>query len=151
MVKAWTKGRGQLGFMTPLLGRWQADADSEMGRVICTREFTKILNGKYIRLTAHWDIGGGAKTYDEEAIYGVKPDGRVGFWSFTSDGKNSEGYVAEMPDIPEAVFGFEAKMPAGLGRQAFWPDGEGGFHWVVEAKPKTNWKRFLEHHYKALD
>jgi hypothetical protein len=37
MGKTWKKGRGKLGFLQPLLGRWTAEAKSEMGPVRCTR------------------------------------------------------------------------------------------------------------------
>ena len=43
----WKKGRGKLGIFSPLLGSWQADADSEMGPVKCRRKFSKELSGKY--------------------------------------------------------------------------------------------------------
>ena len=44
--------------------------------------------------------------------------------------------------------GFEAQMPAGLARMAYWPDDSDGFHCSVEAKNKKGWKRFTEHHYR---
>jgi hypothetical protein len=47
---------------------------------------------------------------------------------------------------PQAI-AFEAKMPAGLARQIYWPNADGGFDWAVEAKSKKGWKRFTEHHY----
>ena len=73
---------------------------------------------------------------------------RVAFWSFTSDGKRSQGASADVTDLhPEAV-GFEAQMPAGLGRMAY-SDGEGGFFFAVGSKNKKGWKRFVEHHYRA--
>jgi hypothetical protein len=31
---------------------------------------------------------------------------------------------------------------------AYWPDGAGGFHWVVESRTKKGWNRFTEHHYR---
>lgn len=42
----WKKGRGKLGIFQPLMGTWITEADSEMGTVKCTREFTKDLGGK---------------------------------------------------------------------------------------------------------
>ncbi len=161
MGKAWKKGRGKLGFLGPLLGRWSAAAESPMGPVRCTRAFEAVLGGSYVRLEARWAFGaaaaapaGGAEAplnaggYEEIALFGAGPEGRVAFWSFTSDGKRSEGAVADVTDLhPEAV-GFEARMPAGLARMAYWPDGGDGFFFAVEAKNKTGWKRFLEHHYR---
>ena len=99
-----------------------------------------------MQLTTNWEMG--EKSYDEVALYGVKPDGSIGFWSFTSDGKHSEGYLADVSDIDPLAIGFEAHMPAGLGRMAYWPDQTEGFHWVVEAQTKKGWSRFTTHHYR---
>lgn len=71
------------------------------------------------------------------------------FWSFTNDGKRSQGRLADVSDIHAEAIGFEAQMPAGLARQAYWPDGDGGVHWMVESKNKKGWHRFTEHHYSA--
>lgn len=78
----------------------------------------------------------------------LNSDGRVAFWSFTSDGKNSSGTMADVTDIHPEAIGFEAQMPAGLARMAYWPDGGDGFLWAVEAKNNNGWKRFTEHHYQ---
>lgn len=157
MGKAWKKGRGKLGALAPLLGRWTATADSPMGPLRCTRVFAPILGGAYVRLEAHWRFSGsppsGAKArgpYEEIALFGSGPNGGIAFWSFTSDGKRSQGASADVTDLhPEAV-GFEAQMPAGLARMAYWPDREGGFFFVVESKTKKGWRRFLKHHYQAV-
>jgi hypothetical protein len=141
----WKKGRGKLGFLEPLLGTWKAGSDSPMGPIQCTRTFTRVLNGTYIQLTAVWKFQEGV--YEEIAYFGANPDGTIGFWSFTSDGKRSEGRVADVTDIHPQAIGFEAKMPAGLARMAYWPDDDEGFHWVVESKNKKGWKRFTQHHY----
>jgi hypothetical protein len=164
MGKAWKKGRGRLCILTPLLGRWSATGDSPMGPVRCTRVLDTVLGGAYVRLEARWEFGavppkasaecpdapakpGGG--YQEIALFGAGEGGGVAFWSFTSDGKRSQGASADVTDIhPEAV-GFEAQMPAGLARMAYWPDGDGGFFFVVESKNKKGWRRFLEHHYRA--
>ena len=160
MGKAWTKARGKLGFLTPLLGRWVAEPDTPAGRMRCTREMTAILGGSRIKLEARWEMAGGAGAaspqaaammgrgpYQELAIIGPGDKGRVCFWSFTSDGKRSEGWQADVTDVhPEAV-GFEAKMPAGLARTIYWPADDGGVMWAVEAKGKKGWKRFTQHHY----
>ena len=50
----WKKGRGKLGILDPLLGNWEAKAESPMGKVKCTRKFEKILGGNYIQLNAKW-------------------------------------------------------------------------------------------------
>jgi hypothetical protein len=86
---------------------------------------------------------------EEIALFGAGEDGGIAFWSFISDGKRSQGASADVTDLhPEAV-GFEAQMPAGLARMSYWPDGQGGFFFVVESKNKKGWKRFLEHHYRT--
>ena len=72
----------------------------------------------------------------------------MSFWSFTSDGKRSEGVIADVSDVHPEAIGFEAQMPAGLARTVYWPDQEGGFHWAVESRNKQGWHRFTEHHYR---
>jgi hypothetical protein len=149
MGKVWKKGRGKLGFLQPLLGRWTAEANSDMGPVRCTRAFEPVLGGSYVRLDARWELGGGGgRVYEELALIGSGDEGKVSFWSFTSDGKRSQGTVADVTDLhPEAV-GFEARMPAGLARMAYWPDDGGGFVWVVESRNAKGWRRFVEHRYR---
>jgi hypothetical protein len=141
----WKKGRGKLGIFEPLMGTWRAETDSEAGPVICTRSFKRVLDGAYIQLTADWEYSSG--TYHEIALIGVQPDGKVGFWSFTSDKKQSQGTLADVIDLHPQAIGFEAQMPAGLARMAYWPDEKVGFHWVVESKTKKGWNRFTQHHY----
>ncbi len=141
----WKKGRGKLGVMTPLIGSWRAVSDSPRGRVTCTRTFTPILGGAYIQLDAEWKFAKGS--YRELAIYGLDEDRLVSFSSFTSDGKSSHGKLADVSDLHPQALGFEAEMPAGLARMAYWPDETEGLRWAVEAKTKKGWKRFSEHHY----
>lgn len=151
MAKRWKKGRGRLGPFMPLVGSWVARADSEMGPVRCTRTLEPVLDGKFLQLHADWRFGrqGSTRAYEELALIGVGDGGAVSFWSFTSDGKRSQGVQADVSDLhPEAV-GFEAEMPAGRARMAYWPDEAGGFTWVVEAQTRKGWKRFVEHHYRA--
>jgi hypothetical protein len=110
----WKKGRGKLGVMEPLLGAWRAQAESQMGPVICIRTFEKVLDGAFIQLTADWEFDGGP--YKEIALIGVGSEGEVQFWSFTSDKKQSQGTLADVTDLHPQAIGFEAQMPAGLGR-----------------------------------
>ncbi|MBS1791011.1 MAG: hypothetical protein JST85_25085 [Acidobacteria bacterium] len=147
-AKRWKRGRGKLGVLAPLMGSWKAQANSPMGPISCTRTFTSTLNGAYIQLLARWEMGKGA--YEELAMIGVNAAGEVTFWSFTSDGKQSSGKLADVSDLHPEAIGFEAQMPAGLARMAYWPDEVEGFHWVVESKTKKGWNRFTEHHYKPL-
>jgi hypothetical protein len=141
----WNKGRGKLGFFDPLLGIWQAEAMSELGPVKCKREFKKVLSGKYMQLAANWVYAD--RTYDELAIIGVNPEKEVCFWSFTSDGRQSNGKLADVTDVQPEAIGFEAQMPAGIARMVYWPDEETGLYWAVESKTKRGWNRFVEHHY----
>ena len=146
--QSWKKGRGRLGALSPLIGNWKAEADTPMGQVKCKRSFTLILGGKYVQLTATWKLPRG--TYEEVAIFGAGDEGAINFWSFTSDGKRSEGSIADVTDIHPQAIGFEAKMPAGLARMVYWPDDGGGFRWAVEAKSAKGWERFTEHRYTAV-
>jgi hypothetical protein len=162
MGKVWKKGRGKLGFLQPLLGRWAAAAETPMGPVACTRVFEPALRGAYIRLEARWefsaagakateqcsdDPGKGRRVYEEIALIGVGDGGKVGFWSFTSDGKRSPGTVSDVTDVHPEAIGFEAQMPAGFARMVYWPDDNGGFFWAVESRTAKGWRRFTEHHY----
>jgi len=163
MSKMWKKGRGKLGFLQPLLGRWVANGASPMGPLTCTRVFEAVVGGAYIQLHARWQFGGrgakvatlapdsqlkGGKAYEEVAFIGVGDEGTVSFWSFTSDGKRSQGTIADVSDLHQDAIGFEAQMPAGFARMAYWPDGNEGFVFVVESKTKKGWNRFVEHHYR---
>ena len=145
----WKKSRGRLGILEPLMGNWQTEAKSDMGPVKCTREFKKILSGKYIELKVNWIFAD--RIYDEVAMIGINKEKEVSFWSFTSDGKQSEGKLADATDIHPEAIGFEAQMPAGLARMVYWPDDKEGFHWAVESKTKKGWNRFTEHHYLPMD
>jgi hypothetical protein len=165
MAKLWKKGRGKLGFLQPLLGSWAADAETPAGPVKCTRVFEPVLGGNFVRLTALWEFGPAAEkfirkgadrdgkpapVYEEVALFGACEGEPVGFWSFTSDGKRSQGTVADVTDLhPEAV-GFEAQMPAGLARTAYWPTRDGGCVFVVESKNAKGWRRFVEHNYRPV-
>ena len=151
MAKLWKKGRGKLGPFQPILGSWIAEADSPMGPMRCYRTLLPILDGHYIQLLALWEFGpkDSGKGYREVAIIGTGDDGKVGFWSFTSDGKRSQGTMADVTDIDPEAIGFEAEMKAGLARMAYWPETGGGFRWAVESKTKKGWNRFVEHVYHA--
>ena len=144
-TKHWKRGRGKLGLLAPLIGTWKAAAKTPIGPVKCTRTFAPVLKGTYIQLTVRWEFPKGA--YEELALIGANTEGKLSFWSFTSDGKNSSGTLADVSDLHPEAIGFEAHMPAGLARMAYWPDEAGGYYWVVESKNKKGWRRFTEHHY----
>jgi hypothetical protein len=143
----WKKGRGRLGIFEPLMGTWEAEAETARGPIRCTRIFNKILAGKYLELRADWQIND--SHYEELCLIGIDRDRSIGFWSFTSDGKRSTGRLADVSDLDPRAIGFEAQMEAGLARQAYWPDPENGFHWVVESSTKKGWNRFVHHHYRS--
>jgi hypothetical protein len=151
MPKLWKKGRGKLGPLTPLHGDWLAEAKSPMGPVRCHRRLMPVLGGKFLQLDVRWEFGatGANRAYEERAVIGVGSDGQVRVWSFTSDGKHSEGALADVTDLHPEAIGFEAEMPAGRARMAYWPAADGRFHWAVESKSKAGWKRFVEHRYRS--
>ena len=147
--RVWKKGRGKLGLLEPLMGVWKTEADSPMGRIECTRSFTRILAGTCVRLEADWRLPDG-KQYEELAIYAAGEKGEIVFWSFTSDGKRSQGALTDGSDVhPEAV-AFEAQMPAGLARMIYWPGENGTLMWAVESKTKRGWNRFSLHQYEPI-
>ena len=152
MAKLWKKGRGKLGPFQPLLGRWVAEAETPMGAVKVSRSLASILDGHALELKVLWEFGpaGSGRGFEELAVIGVGDDKRVGFWSFTSDGKRATGTIADVTDLHEEAIGFEARMPAGLARMAYWPEEGGGFSWVVESKNAKGRKRFVHHHYRPI-
>ncbi|MEN0006273.1 MAG: hypothetical protein AAF798_19130 [Bacteroidota bacterium] len=142
----WKKGRGKLGLFAPLLGDWVANSNSiEANKPECHRQFQYTLEKKYIQLDVQWLIPN--KTYIDHTLIGLNEKKEICFWSFTSDGKNSTGKLADVSDLHPEAIGFEAEMPAGLARQAYWPADEGGFYWVVESKTKKGWNRFVQQHF----
>ncbi len=70
-AKKWSKGRGKLGFLQPLLGSWVADAGTPMGPMRCTREFKEVLGGHYVELRAKWTFGGPPKSATDDAKAGA--------------------------------------------------------------------------------
>ena len=152
MATSWKKGRGNLGAFAPLLGSWVAKADSPMGPVSCTRVFERFMSDKFVQLTATWAFGVGekAQVYREHAIFGHF-DGHIRFWSFTNDGKRSEGEIATAADLHPEAIAFEAEMSAGRARMAYWPAEDGGMHWAAEAKTRKGWSRMASHHYHAAE
>lgn len=144
----WKKGKGKLGILEPLIGAWGASADSPQGKVKCTRRFQWILSSSYVQMTANWEFT--HSTYEEIALFGIDRDKNICFWSFASDGKQSQGTLADVTDVHPDAIGFEAQMPAGLARMIYWPGSEEDFHWAVESKTKKGWSRFVEHHYVSV-
>ena len=142
----WKKGRGKLGVMAPLFGSWITNKGNiGFEKPQCTRVFEKALDGKYIQLKALWYLGD--KIYKDHTLFGVNADKELCFWSFTSDGKQAHGKLANATDIHPEAIAFEAQMPGGLARQIYWPHPENGFYWAVESKTKKGWNRFVKQHY----
>ena len=148
-MKNWKKGRGKLGLFDPLIGNWICNKDSkDRMNPMCTRKFRYDLENNYIIQDIKWFLGD--KSYDDHTVIGLDSSKTITFWSFTSDGKNATGNLADVSDIHESAFGFEAVMPAGIARQIFWPDEQEGFHWAVESKTKKGWNRFVHQHFVKL-
>jgi hypothetical protein len=142
----WKKGRGKLGLFDPLIGKWICNKDSkDRMNPECIRTFGYGIGNSYIIEDIVWNLG--SKNYEDHTIIGLDDSKLIAFWSFTSDGKNSTGKFADVSDIHQQAIGFEATMPAGIARQAFWPDDDEGFWWAVESKTKKGWNRFVEQHF----
>ncbi|CAN5146175.1 hypothetical protein BH11PSE2_BH11PSE2_10290 [soil metagenome] len=151
MAQTWKKGRGKLGVLDPLIGDWRAEeADPKRPQGYCERRFERVLGGNYVQLSAKWvfSYGGKENVYQETALFGPGEGGGLAFWSFTSDGKRSQGQSAAAPDVAPDPICFEAQMPQGLARMVYWPAEDEGFHFAVESKTKKGWNRFLNHHYR---
>ncbi|QLQ14042.1 MAG: hypothetical protein HZY74_13300 [Brevundimonas sp.] len=145
-MTTWTKGRGLLGPMKPLLGRWTAQTEAYGQPVTCQRVFEPFGKG-WVRLDAAWNLPG--QTYLETAFFGPVEDGRLGFFSFTNDGKRSTGQLADGTDVDPQAIAFEAQMPAGLARMIYWPwRTVAGFNFAVESRTKKGWNRFVIHSYR---
>ena len=152
-MTAWGRGRGLLGPLKPLLGSWRNVSDDARpaSRASCTRTFEAALGGGFVRLSALWpDAAGPGRSYEELALFGSGTHGALSFWSFTSDGKHSEGHVTDGSEVHPRALAFEAQMPAGLARLIYWPAEAEGFHFAVESRTKKGWNRFLLHHYVPL-
>ncbi len=151
-VSNWIFGRGLLGPLKPLLGAWISPPEAQESHrpARCARVFRPLGKG-WIELDARWDLGARGE-YREIALLGAQADGQLGFFSFTSDGKRSEGRLVDGSDVDAQAVAFEAHMPAGLARMVYWPLAEGvGFHFAVESRTQKGWRRFLRHAYRPAD
>jgi hypothetical protein len=112
----------------------------------CLRTFSPF-GASWVRLEAVWG-GDDPRQYREIAIYG-KGGAALEFWSFTSDGKRSQGVLCDGTDVHPQAVAFQAEMPAGIARMIYWPAEEGeGFYFAVESRTKKGWNRFLRHRYR---
>ena len=142
----WKKGKGKLGVLNPIIGNWICNKGSkDRMKPQCTRRYQFALGNNYITGDISWNLGD--KTYTDHTVIGLDDAKNISSWSFTSDGKNSTGKLADVSDVHPLAFGFEARMPAGIARQVFWPDEKEGFHWAVESKTKKGWNRFVQQHF----
>ena len=149
MAPIWTKGRGLLGPLKPLIGEWVSVPEEQISHMPmrCARSLRALGKG-WIELNAHWEMPTG-DAYREIALFGAAADGVLGFYSFTSDGKRSEGRLAGGADIHPSALAFEAQMPAGLARMVYWPLEEGaGLQFAVESRTQKGWGRFLKQIYR---
>jgi hypothetical protein len=145
----WVKGRGLLGPLKPILGDWISPPEAQQSRMpmLCRRTLRAFGKG-WIELDARWERGAG-EGYREIALFGAMTDGALGFYSFTNDGKRSEGRFAEGGDVHPQAIAFEARMPAGLARMIYWPLDDGdGFNFAVESRSAKGWNRFLRQEYR---
>ncbi|MBL8516764.1 MAG: hypothetical protein JNM76_07315 [Betaproteobacteria bacterium] len=142
----WKQGRGLLGRLAPLVGGWEAHDDSDLGPVVCTREFAMVLDGKYLELRCKWTLT--KSVYEEIALYGVNAEKQLFFASFTSDGKSSMAIACDAADVHSRAIAFEAMMPAGRARTIYWPGDDGQMHWATESATKKGWNRFVHHLYR---
>ena len=135
-------GRGLLGPLKPLMGDWVWSGE-HAGQSIQVRRTYEPFGKGWVRLTAIWTMP--EKDYVETAFYGPADDGALGFYSFTNDGRRSEGRLADGSDVHPTAVAFVAKFPAGTGRMIAWPrdDGSPGFDFAVESQTKRGWNRFL--------
>jgi hypothetical protein len=142
--------------MEPLLGAWVSEPGDQSAPVPgrCVRRFQRF--GKsWIQLESVWELGSYG-VYREVAFYGpaegeAKP-AVLGFFSFTNDGKRSQGRIGDGSEVHPQAVAFEARMPQGLARSIYWPadDGEGGFNFAVESRNAKGWKRFLLQRFRPL-
>jgi hypothetical protein len=149
-VGEWGKGRGALGPLKPLLGDWIAEAGGEgaAGALRCSRSF-RAFGKAWVELDARWEMGSRG-TYREIALFGAGPDGDLVVFSFTNDGKRSEGRRVDGSDVHPLAIAFESEMPAGTARMIYWPAESGeGFHFAVENRTKRGWNRFLLQTYRV--
>ncbi|HWE46441.1 MAG TPA: hypothetical protein VG407_10480 [Caulobacteraceae bacterium] len=147
-MQEWRAGQGLLGPLRPLMGAWVHESQGGTGAqaMRCSRMFRPF--GKdWIQLDACWDQGEGGQ-YRETAFIGAAAtdaDKGLRIFSFTNDGKKSEGRLSDGADIHPDAIAFESQMPAGLARAIYWPleDGAPGFWFAVESRSPAGWNRFL--------
>jgi hypothetical protein len=144
----WRIGRGSLGPLQPLMGCWRSEpaADGPASAMPCVRTFS-LFGVSWVHLEAAWG-GEDTRQYREIAIFGKGGEG-LEFWSFTSDGKRSQGALCDGTDVHPKATAFQAQMPAGTARMIYWPADAGeGFYFAVESRTKNGWNRFLRHRYR---
>ncbi|MEO1027556.1 MAG: hypothetical protein AAFX02_00725 [Pseudomonadota bacterium] len=140
--------RKPVRILEPLLGSWRHSGDSDLGTLICTRQFVPILGGHYVRLEANWQYDDPKRDdYTELCIFGSGRDKALGFESFINDGSRSYGFATTATDAYSDAVAFQAEMPHGISRQIYWPETDGVWKWRVERKVKSGWNQIIEHTY----
>jgi hypothetical protein len=136
------------------MGAWVSEAADQTapmpGR--CTRRYRPFGKG-WVQLDSQWELGSYG-TYRETAFFGPAEGENsktvLGFFSFTNDGKRSEGRLSDGSDLHPQAIAFEARMPQGLARSIYWPAEDGdGFQFAVESRTAKGWKRFLLQRFRA--
>ncbi|WP_395377682.1 hypothetical protein [Marinicella sp. W31] len=145
----WKLTDGTLNIFTPLIGTWVAQSDSPKGPVMCTRVFTKTLNGQFIEVRTDWKFP--HNSYQELGLIGLDENRFITFWTFDSDGNRAAGRWIKLKQRHPHAFGFEIEMSHGFTRQIYCPHAKTGFEWTVEMHAGNDWQQLLKHHYKPFD
>ncbi len=98
---------------------------------MCTRTIAPAFADKYIQVNALWELDNG--TFEELELIGKDLKGVVNYWTFSSDGKFSNGQLIDANDVIPGAVGFEAPSASGKVRAPYWPE-ENGFGWAVETQ-----------------
>ena len=145
----WKLTDGTLNIFTPLMGTWVAQSDSPKGAVLCTRTFTKILNGQFIEVRTDWKFP--HNSYQELSLIGLDENRFISFWTYDSDGNRAAGRMIKLKQLHPHAFGFEIEIAHGFSRQIYCPHPQTGFEWTVEIHAGNDWQQLLQHHYKPFN
>ena len=139
----------RLRLLDPLLGEWVARGESPLGPYTCRRRFSRVLRRTHVQLDTYWEYA--ADTFDERTIFAPHEDFGLQFWSFSSNGEQSNGHLTAAGGLSEQAVVFEALTPSGRMRMSYWPTGTNDVVvFVVDTKSRSGWSRLLEHHYRPI-
>jgi len=140
-------GRNPLELLDPLLGDWVAEGESPIGPYRCRRRFRRTLGDTHVQLDTHWEYA--SNLFEELTMFATDDVHGLQYWSFTSNGDQSVGYLTAAGGLSEDATVFESLVPTGKMRMSYWPTGLAGIVvFVVEAKTRDGWRRILEHRYR---